>query len=302
MKWVKRNLFFLIGTVVALGLIGAGGYYLWIQMGAESQLADDIKKEYGELTTLLTTKPQPGKQGSTNDNVQAAKDQAAALRDWVAKVRPGFRGIPPITGGGGRFPNQLDETIAELHRAADQAGVLVPKGYYFTFQAQRNMLGFAPAGVGRLAMHLSEIKAICEVLFAARINSLTSLQREVASANDTNAPDYLPPGERTTSTPQATLTPYGVSFDCFSGELAAVLEGLASSPHGFVVREIEVEPAAPMGGGPGAYGMTPADPGSGPGGRRGGRGATPQPSSKPVTLVNENRLKVNLLIEVVKLK
>jgi hypothetical protein len=297
MTWVKRNLFFLIGTVVALGLIGAGGYYLWLQMNAESSLAEEIKKEYGDIKTLVDQKPQPGKPGGTNDNVQAAKEQAALVQEWIGKIKPRFQVIPPFNGSPGSFPNHLDATIAQLHHTADQAGVQVPKGYYFTFQAEQKLLGIAPANVRPLAMHLGEIKAICEILFAARINSLTSIQREALPPIDTNAPDYLPPGEKTVSTPLADLTPYQVSFDCFSGELAEVLGGLASSPHGLVVKQIEVEQAAPTVGGfgPGATTMGTAV-------RGGARGALPPPGSKPVTLVDENRLKVNLLIIVVKLK
>ena len=42
----------------------------------------------------------------------------------------------------------------------------------------------------------------------------------------------------------AVLTPYEVTFRCFSSELASVLAGFASSPAGLIVKSINVEPAA----------------------------------------------------------
>ena len=39
----------------------------------------------------------------------------------------------------------------------------------------------------------------------------------------------------------AVLTPYEVTFRCFSSELAAVLAGLASSPYALLVKTINVE-------------------------------------------------------------
>src|SRR5690349_16018748 len=104
MTWIKRNLFFLIGTLVALALIGAGGFYLWTQMNQESSLAEDIEKQYGVLKDLVNRRPQPGKSGTTNDNVQAAKDQAGAWKNVKDGMRAQFRVVPAITGGGNRFP------------------------------------------------------------------------------------------------------------------------------------------------------------------------------------------------------
>ncbi len=41
----------------------------------------------------------------------------------------------------------------------------------------------------------------------------------------------------------AVLTPYVVTFRGFSAELASVLAGFAASPHGFIVKGINVQPA-----------------------------------------------------------
>ena len=46
MTWIKRNLFFLVGTLVALALIGAGGWYFYKQYKAEGDLTNQIEDQY----------------------------------------------------------------------------------------------------------------------------------------------------------------------------------------------------------------------------------------------------------------
>src|SRR5207253_2234242 len=93
---------------------------------------------------------------------------------------------------------------------------------------------------------LGEIKAICEVLCQAKINSLDNIRRERVSTDDATGPqsEYL--AERSTTNALAVISPYELTFRCFSPELASVLAGFASSPLGLLVKSINVE-AAPAG-------------------------------------------------------
>ena len=248
MAWIKRNLYFVIGTLVALGLMGHGGYYLYTQYTKEAAVTDQITDQYKELDRLNNLNPHPGS-GSV-DNVKAAKEQDATLHDYLAKTRAYFQRPVAIPDSpkviNAEFAAQLRNTVAELQRDATNAAVQLPNDYYFTFESQRKLMIFEPGSLEKLAVRLGDIKEICGVLFAAKVNSLDSIRREIVSPlNDQNAPDYL--GLKTTSTPLADLAPYEVTFRCFSAELASVLGGLAGSPHGFIVRTINVEPAATTG-------------------------------------------------------
>jgi hypothetical protein len=53
--------------------------------------------------------------------------------------------------------------------------------------------------------------------------------------------DYIDGGSITNDL--AVITPYVVTFQTFSPELAQVLTGFASSPNGFVVKSVSVQPA-----------------------------------------------------------
>jgi len=338
MAWIKRNLYFAIGSLVAIILMGAGGYLLYQQMSDENKVSEDITSLYTEFDQLNNQNPHPGLPGEGKiDNVKAAQEQRESLRAYIDKVRPYFKPITPIPDiptnkmSNADIATQLRNTIVQLQRAADQQSVLLPHDYYFTFEAQRKLMIFDPASHDKIATHLGEIKAICEILFDAKINSLEFLRREVVSTDDLNAPDYLPPDQKTTSTPLADLTPYRVTFQCFSAELASVLSGLAASPYALIVKSVNVEPASPTALAAGVPGgsFAPPTPGFAPnpggfgGPPRGGMAGqyapnpnyptpgfqpTPAPAAAPgrpgmpTVFLNEKPLRVSLLIEVVKLK
>ena len=52
MAWIKRNLYFLIGGVVALALLGAAVFYLFTKNQMNNELTEKLDAAYGELTQL----------------------------------------------------------------------------------------------------------------------------------------------------------------------------------------------------------------------------------------------------------
>lgn len=324
MAWIKRNLFFLIGSLIAVALMVVGVFYLLGQYNDLNQVNDDIQKQYTELGRLAHLPINPGNESI--NNILAAKDQDAVFRGFVKKERGLFQPIDPIPNGGANrisnadFARELRNTIAELRRSASAQNVELPADYYFSFEAQKKSVIFDTGSLEPLAMHLGEIKALCDALFMAKIQ-LDGIQREIVSSNqDNNASDYI--SRKTVSTPLADLTPYQVVFRGFSADLAQVLTALATSPHGFVVQSINVEPAETMeamAGGPftgqqqpGTAFPPPSPPGQNfrdqfrrpPGAAFPPPGATapaPVPSG-PVDFLREKKLRVTMLVQVVKPK
>jgi hypothetical protein len=253
MDWIKRNLYFLIGSLVALALMGLAGWYLYSKWQLNNDILGKLDEQYSKLKLLNEQKPHPG--SGTVDNVQAAKEQRQELLAFIQKARQYFQNCPPIpVPESGKLTSQefssaLDRTIDQMQHEAAQASVALPpkdsKGntYSFSFAAQRESLAYAPGSLDPLSVQLGEIKSICSILFQAKINSLDYVRRERVSEDDLKGPqtDYLP--GRSMTNELAVLSPYEVSFHCFSTELAAVLGGFASSPFGLVVKAINVEPA-----------------------------------------------------------
>ncbi len=284
MNWLKRNLFFAIGLVVAVLLLGACGYYIWNEMSRNSTKFDSLNQIY---TSLGQIKPGTDKP----ENTQAAKDQARQVREWIASAKKNFTPIARIPEGqlsDEAFNTSLHRVIRQLTDEASTSGVTLPQGYNFSFQAQSGKALFAPGSLDKLAVQLGEVKTITEIFYGAHINALEGIQRNRVSDDDTQsqALDYI--DEQPVTTESVTMTPYQVTFRGFSSEIGQVLASLASSPNCFLVKTINVQPAnAPAAGTETAAPapMTAAASGRG-----------------PQTLLTEQMLRVTMMIEVVKLK
>ena len=297
MAWIKRNLFFVIGLIVAALLLAAAVVYDLKSLDDNTQKThalDEIYDTFGNtnkdsIYISLDNKP---------DNIQAARNQAAEIRVWRNTAENYFTPVTPIPNRrrvtSEAFAAELSRTIFQLQTEAAAAGVELPPKYAFSFDEERSTVRFQPDSLEPLALQLGEVKAISEILFEAHINSLEvdGVQRARVSQDDATGPqaDYV--SDAAVTNKLAILTPYAVTFRSFSGELAAVLAAFASSPHGFIVKGISVSPvaeAAPAG----ANGQPQAAPGRlAP---AGGRGGLP-------TMLNEKLLRITLEIEIVKLQ
>ena len=252
MGWIKRNLYFVIGAGVSLALMGCAGWFLYSKWSLNNDNLAQLNAAYDELRNLNNQNPHPGKQPGTDaipDNVKLAKEQQQQLRAVIQKARQYYQPIPAIPPDAKVtdqvFSSAITRTIAQLEREATNASVSLPGEYNFSFQAQKNQVSFAPGSLAPLAVQLGEIKALCEILFQAKINALLNLRRERVSADDSSVKalqtDYH--NDKSVTNDLGVMTPYELKFRCFSTELAAVLSGLASSSNAWIVKVINVEPA-----------------------------------------------------------
>src|SRR5579859_4354716 len=147
MAWIKRNLFFFIFGIIALGLMGYGGFLLFQQIAEESKLGEEISQQYSKLQELNNQKPHPG--SGQIDNIKMANAQTAAIREYIGKAKGFFQRIPPIPDTGKArisnedFATQLRPAIVGLIRFAEQQGVKLTKpDYYFSFESERAAVVF----------------------------------------------------------------------------------------------------------------------------------------------------------------
>lgn len=298
MVWIKRNLFFVIGGVIALALLGAAGFYDFKSWSRNEAAFARLNEIYGTLREATQQKPSPG--NAKINNTEAAKQQERQIREWIAGTKKYFQPIAPIPNltnapvTSELFAAALRRTIDQLQHEAETANVTLQPKYGFSFEAQRTLVRFAPGGLDSLALQLGEVKTISEIFFAARVNWLDSVQRVRVSDDDTAGPqsDYLDDHSVTNPAPAgAVLTPYMITFRAFSPEIAQVLAGFAASPHGFVVKGINVQPAT-GGGGPQSGSEAPTPPPGTP--------ATMPNRGGLQTVLKEQLLRVTLEIEIVK--
>ena len=315
MGWFKRNLFFAIGVVVALGLLAAAGIYdykSWQRNTAASGQVTELFKQMQKNTVTDKNghKISPG--NDKTDNIAAAKEQESQLRQWLKQTTNYFQPIAPIPKpANGQltdalFNGALHRAIIQLNDEAAAANVALPPDFYFSFTADKERPFFAPGSLGPLSAQLGEVKAIAEVLFGAGVNALDGIQRVSVSSDDAGGPqtDYLSDLPVTNSL--AVLVPYQVTFRGFTPEIARAIEGFAASPHGFMVTTLGVQPAPSNGmnlADAGAYSPVAAAQAA----YYRAAGGAPAPVA-PVqargglqVVLNEQLLSVTLKVEVVKL-
>lgn len=297
MAWIKRNLFFVIGGVVALLLLGAAGFYSFQNWSRNQAALDKLNETYNTLRSLNEQKPSPG--NDKIDNIKIAREQQVQVREWLTNINDNFKAIAPVPEpvngvvSGEAFAAALHRTIDQLNRDAAAASVLLPPRYSFSFEAERPLVRFAAGSPDELARKLGEVKTIAGILFAAKVNALDGIQRPRVSDDDNAGPQMDYEVESSVTNDLAVITPYTVTFRSFSHELAQVIAGFAASPHGFIINAINVEPAS---------GFVPPSPdGSIPPGAM-PPPATPLPGRGGLqTVLNEQLLRVTMQVQVVKL-
>ena len=315
MSWIKRNLPFVIGALVALGLLAFAGYYSYSKWKLNSAVRDQLNAQYEELNRLNNLNPHPGK--GNVDNIKAAREQTDMLTNVLMHTADEFvpiTPIPPLEGLTSKdFAAALRQTIARLQRESDVASVLLPQDYSFSFSVQRQALAFS-GSLEPLAVQLGTVKEICDIINNAKVNSLDAIRRERVSGDDQKGPqsDYIDTHSQTNEL--AVITPYEISFRCFSPELADVLAQFANSPHGFVVKSMNVNPASGTSTGDSLAGYAAPTAGwsiendAAARLRRyyGGSAAVPAPPVAPTrgglqTFIDEKQIQVTMMIDVISL-
>lgn len=319
MPWIKRNLFFVVGGLAALVLMGFAGFFLFANIKKDAAVTEELNRQISELNRLYNADPHPGT--DEVDNVSAAKADERRVQEFLKDAHKLFVPVVPYKKTDDRgFNNLLLNTIYELQTGASNAGVILQTNYAFTFAAQKGKLTFAPGSIEPWTAQLSEIKTICSILYEAKINALDGLRRVPVSPDDQSGnADYL--GTTIITNDIATITPYEVSFRSFSGEIGAVMDGILRSTNCLIVKTLTVEPSkVPISGAnpnapvaafnpvfapqavPAARDLRYADGVAAPRPAPAVVAGRPVPLAGPILFLGEKTLRVTLLIDVVKLK
>jgi hypothetical protein len=314
MAWVKRNLGLVIGGVIALALLGVAGFYLYAKYQEDQEVTAELEAATQRFQELLSRPVHPGTESGRVNNIELAKEEHKRLQAFLQEVRARFgkRDIPTNISSRD-FRALLDNTIFDLQRTAEQLGITLPsKDYWFTFAPQRQAVEFK--SIETLAHQLMDVKDLCEILYSAKIHDLKGIKRVPASSDDNNATDFMTDKKATTND-FAIVTPYELTFEGFSSELARVLERLVNAKRCFVVRNVAVDlapteeaqpgmfPGMPLPGYsmPGRYNMDPrytrmpmAPPPT--------VGAGPRPQRPANVVHDENKLRFVLMVDAVRLR
>jgi hypothetical protein len=244
MAWIKRNLYFVISMVAGLILTGYCGYLFATDLKKNGAVNREYQADVARLK-LLQSKPL----FPSEANIARAKDDRSRLEAFRDEVRTNFANFPPPPKEDEKgFSTYLEDTIAGLKAKAADDAVVLPDNFAFAFTDQRFKLKYPAECIQPWMQQLTEIKALCDILFSAKINSLTNFRRAAVSSNDvfSTAADFH--AARILTTPMATITPYKIEFRGFTRELTGVLNALAKSSNCYIINNIIVKPAGPREG------------------------------------------------------
>jgi hypothetical protein len=240
MLWLKRNLFLVVGILVSLGLLGGAIAYLVMKYGEADSYQTKFMEVKEEFKKYQEMAPTPNK-----ENIGLAEADTKRLETYMAEVKKHFKTPPYTKMDDAAFLSLLQTSIAELVRGATNAAVTIPDKYKFTFTAQIGKTKFPSNSVPLLAMQLSEIKSICNVLYQAKVLAVESIRRAPVSPDDAppTGPDYI---DRKVMTNQfGVVVPYEIAFKCFSAELATVIDAFARTDEFILVKNLVVQGEAP---------------------------------------------------------
>lgn len=317
MPWVKKNLVFLITCVVSLLLLGGAGYYSYSKMGEDETVTAELEEVVSKYQELLKKPVNPG--NAKIDNIKILKEESARIKEFTSDVKAYLSGPElPTNINNAEFRVLLDTAVTDMRRKTTNVGMTLPtkdaKDYWFSFGNHKVAVDFKEAEF--LAAQLGDVHAIVEVLVDAKVHGIIAMKREPQPSEGSGS-DFLLDRKAKTND-WAILSPYEITFTGFSGEVSRVLEGLANAKQCFIVRAVGVDKApavagqaqAPVTPMPMAAPMNPMA--SRYGALMGGRGmmpsmpppgaGAPPPQRGTIRLLNENRLKVTLQIDSVRLK
>ena len=311
MLWIKRNLFLAVGGLVALLLLAGGVYYFLSAQSRNKTIEEELETNKSELNRLQGQVPFP-----SPENIDAAKKEGDKLRAAVSQLHKFFSPVPSEKVTGVAFRAYRDNTLAELQSKARLAKTGLPSaGYAFSYETQKPKTDFREGTFPAIPEQMAEVKALSQILFDAHVDPLINLRRARVSKDDEDSSansDYLALGIETNLASGTVSSPYEVTFGCLSSDLGVVLQALAQSPHGFIVKVVHVEPtvetgtnqpsAQPIGVGaqpPGRRPVTQLPPGTRPQ-PVGASPTRPGAGDKQINLLKERRLKATLLIYAIK--
>jgi len=230
-------LIFVISMAAGLILTGICGWLFAADLKANAKVSHDYQSDANMFNRLQGKPLFP-----SEANIAHATNDTSRLQALRAELRGKFAPFPPPPKEDEKgFSSYLEDTISELKAKAAEDAVILPDGESFAFTDQRNKLKYPAENIQPWMQQLAEIKALCDILFSAKINSIVSFRRVPVTTNDlfTTQTDYLP--TRIMTTPLGTVTPYKIEFRGFTRELADVMKGLAESSNCFVINNMVVK-------------------------------------------------------------
>lgn len=259
MRFVKKNLAFVVFSVVAAALTAAAVYILAVSAREFEGEKRALGLAMNRWQQLHGRNPHPSMENvhRETENVEKLIQFHSALNEMLRRGQIEERDMEAA-----EFMTLLETALERMRSTLDAARVAFPRNYAFTFDRYAAGELPAPAGIPRLTQQLEIVETLCDILSNAGISMLLSISREVLET-----PEAAPRTGRTgragrpeqpgaafpSRDPAAGDTPYTTQWfkvDFRAREHAAldVLNRLAGHSMFIVVRSVEMASAGGQAG------------------------------------------------------
>ncbi len=240
MSWIKRNLGFVISGAVGLALLGVAFWYLTTKMQADQAATEAFDSQLAALRGVQGADPFPSDQNIEAVKKEAAK--AAQLAEEAKAMFPPFQKFANLTDQ--QFKRYIEVSLDEMHSNAKRYGVELPPEFYFTFGSLRKVMEFDPKLVPQWVQQMEEIKNLVRIMIEARVNMIVQVRRiPISEEESVNYPNDFMSGLEIVTNQSVIRVPFEITFQSFSGELAAVLEGFMRSTNCVLIKNLQVDPS-----------------------------------------------------------
>lgn len=252
----RKLLIIIVAGILALLLVGAATVMVrgFLQL---QEVDQNLQNASETLTTLYSQNPFPsgGNLRLERENIKSIGEELTGLQ-----LAMGAGQVEPVAQSPAKCITQFWETRNSLLARAGTA-IKVDKGFDFGFG--RHMKGDLPSiqDVPRITQQLKIVETLCDILYAAKISSLTGISRQEFESDAALAVAPGKPGPvpvkagnemvvKNVVDAMAGIVPLGqlygrwrfaVQFTARENALLNVLNGLARSPVFIVVSRMEVK-------------------------------------------------------------
>ena len=174
---LPKNIWIVVTALIAVTMVGVSGFLLvrGVLLFNESEAKLGLAKK--RLQQMYDRNPFPDK-----SNIETEKHNAELATEWFNQLMGSLRKgqVDPVQVTPATFMSMLQSKKPELIGQANSGTKVVAEDFGFGFERyfSSSMLP-EPTDVPRLTQQLAIVDKLCAVLFAQKIDELSSIQREI---------------------------------------------------------------------------------------------------------------------------
>jgi hypothetical protein len=188
MKFLQDNPFLSSLGLVAILILGGGGFFVFSEMESAALAREDYEGKVRQLHQLQNAVPYPNAANlaKMEEGTEEMRQALQKLREEIARSQPAP--VEDITPQ--QFQDDLRKAVLRAQAKADEFEVSLGEDFYFGFNRYQTNPP-RPEATGELMRQLTVLEELLNRLIETRVASI-ELRREVLPVEDGKTPEKIP--------------------------------------------------------------------------------------------------------------